>query len=214
MNTSRQKGGEWFWSIGVFVLFGCASIAGLTVVFMRRVEALPQPGQIRSQTEDAARNAISMPGTILDCRGLRVYSESGHLCIRLLSGRVLYYRDAYLQQDTTPYGKRVLKIMYKGWNSDISKGPIGWVDISTYGGKLVENIVQATARDILTYALVNLDAAGYSVVLHVHDEIVAEILAGWGSIEEFERIMSTMPPWAAGWPVKASGGWRGARFKK
>jgi len=51
-------------------------------------------------------------------------------------------------------------------------------------------------------------------VLHVYDEIVAEILKGWGSIEEFEAVMATMPAWAAGWPIRAAGGWRGGRYRK
>ena len=59
-----------------------------------------------------------------------------------------------------------------------------------------------------------LEAAGYPIVLHVYDEDIAEVPEGWGSLEEFEAIMSTMPPWAAGWPVRASGGWRGRRYRK
>ena len=100
------------------------------------------------------------------------------------------------------------------WNTDPKKGPRGWIRVDTYGGKLVENLVQATARDILTHAMVNLEDAGYPIVLHVHDEIVSEVLKNFGSIEEFEKIMGTMPLWADGWPIRAAGGWRGKRYRK
>lgn len=86
--------------------------------------------------------------------------------------------------------------------------------METWGGRLVENIVQATARDIQWHGIMALEAAGYPIVLHVYDEDVAEVPEGFGSIEEFERIMSTMPAWAAGWPIKANGGWRGKRYRK
>lgn len=101
-----------------------------------------------------------------------------------------------------------------GWNTDYKKGPTGWLRLETYGGKLCENVVQATARDILTHAMVNVERAGYAVVLHIHDEIVSEVLAGTGSIEEFERIMATLPDWCSDWPIKAAGGWRGSRYRK
>jgi DNA polymerase len=90
----------------------------------------------------------------------------------------------------------------------------GWVRSDTYGGKLVENLVQATARDILTNGMMNAESAGYAVVLHIHDEIVCEVPKGRGSIKELEGLMSDMPSWAKGWPVKASGGWIGQRYKK
>ncbi len=86
--------------------------------------------------------------------------------------------------------------------------------LETYGGKWTENVVQATARDILTYALKNVERAGYAVVLHIHDEIVSEVMAGTGSIEQFEQIMTTLPDWCADWPIKAAGGWRGQRYRK
>ena len=86
--------------------------------------------------------------------------------------------------------------------------------LATHGGKLCENLDQAIARDILMNSMLAVSRAGYPVVLHVHDEIVAEVRHGWGSVKEFEQIMSQMPAWAAGWPVKAAGGWRGRRYRK
>ena len=84
----------------------------------------------------------------------------------------------------------------------------------TWGSRLLENAVQAIAHDILRHAILNLRAAGYPTVLHVYDEIVVEVPEGLGSVDDVERIMQTLPPWAAGWPIRASGGWRGKRFRK
>ena len=114
----------------------------------------------------------------------------------------------------TSWGKQTLRLTYMGWNSNYLNGPVGWMKLDTYGPKMAENIIQAVARDILAHAMLQLDAAGYPIVLHVHDEIVAEVPKDRGSVEEFERIMSTMPEWAATWPVKAAGGWRGLRYRK
>lgn len=60
----------------------------------------------------------------------------------------------------------------------------------------------------------HVERAGYPVVLRVHDELVSEVVRGYGSIAEYEKLMATLPPWAAGWPIRASGGWRGQRYKK
>lgn len=93
-------------------------------------------------------------------------------------------------------------------------GPIGWIDIQTYGGRLAENVVQATARDLLMYPIPMIERAGYAVVMRIHDELVTEIEEGRGSVEELEALMGTTPAWAQGWPVRASNGWRGKRFRK
>jgi DNA polymerase len=82
-----------------------------------------------------------------------------------------------------------------------------------YGAKVVENCIQAIARDILVWAMLKAEKAGYKTVLTVHDELVAEVPEGWGSVEEFNKIITDTPKWAEGCPISAEG-WRGKRYKK
>ncbi len=162
--------------------------------------------------EGCAVQAVSNPGKTFEYRGFKWIVKNNILYCQLLSGRYLTYHKPKL----IPSERRTdtLSLSYEGWNSNPIYGAPGWVRIETWGGRLVENLCQATARDILAHAIVNLERAGYPVVLHVHDEIVCEIPENWGSIKEFEEIMSTMPEWAKNWPVKAAGGWRGKRYGK
>jgi DNA polymerase len=105
-------------------------------------------------------------------------------------------------------------MIYNGWNSNYLVGPIGWAELQTYGGKLVENIVQATSRDLMVNGMLNVNYTGYPIVLHTHDEPVSEVPAGVGIVQQYEDLMCITPAWAAGWPIKASGGWRGKRYRK
>src|SRR5699024_5041665 len=81
----------------------------------------------------------------------------------------------------------------------------GWYDNTTYGGKLVENIVQATARDLLGHSLVNLDNLGYDIVMHVHDEVIIEIEKDRFELDIVNEIMGQGPDWAEGLPLDAEG---------
>ncbi len=154
--------------------------------------------------------AILNPGVVYTHNDIQFGVKNDVLYIRLPSGRSLTYHEPRLIDSTDPLGVPIKQIMFMGVNPVTKK----WDIRTTYGGRLTENIVQAVARDIQANSIVQLEKAGYSVILHVHDEIVSEVKAGTGSVEEFERIMSTMPDWASTWPVKAKGGWRGRRYKK
>lgn len=162
--------------------------------------------------EGAAISAIQNPGCAFVCRDIVYQVHENILYCRLPSGRFITYHNPQLSISSRDGIS--LAISYEGWNTNPQMGPVGWVTMWTYGGKLCENVVQAVARDILAYAIVNLEKAGYKIVLHVHDEIAVEVLIGEGSIEEVERIMSLMPWWARNWPIKAKGGWRNFRFRK
>lgn len=153
--------------------------------------------------------AVLYPGFKFTYRGLEFVQRGDAIFVKLPSGRELTYHRVRLGQ-----GRRGYSISYEGWNTNPKNGPMGWIRMETWGGRLVENITQAAARDILRHAIVNLEAAGYPVVLHVYDEIIVEVPEGFGSIEDFERIMMILPWWAKTWVIKAAGGWRGKRFRK
>lgn len=160
--------------------------------------------------EGAVVQAIMNPGTAYTYRYISYVVQADVLYCQLPSGRMLYYHTPRLYQGTDQRGLSIWKITFMGQNAVTG----AWERQETYSGKLAENCCQSVARDILTYAMRNLERAGYHIVLHIHDEIVSEVDKEFGSIEEFEKIMSTMPPWAADWPIKASGGWRGLRYRK
>lgn len=154
--------------------------------------------------------AVLEPGREFEYKGFKFLVQNDVLYLTLLSGRrMAYHRPRLGYSDRGGYS-----ISYEGYNTNPKNGPVGWIRMSTWGGRITENIVQATARDIQWYGMRNLEGAGYPIVLHVYDENVGEVPEGFGSVPDFERIMSTMPPWAHDWPVKASGGWRGKRYRK
>lgn len=155
-------------------------------------------------------SALLNPGVQYEFRGFKFLYRDDVLFLTLLSGRHMAYHRPRLE----PSDRGGHAISYEGWNTNPKNGAVGWIRMRTWGGRLTENIVQATARDIQWFGMLNLSRAGYSIVLHVYDEDIAEVPEGFGSVAEFETIMSTMPSWAAGWPIRANGGWRGKRYRK
>lgn len=127
------------------------------------------------------------------------------LTIRLPSGRKLYYANPSL--GVNQWGNP--SIMYKGMDQTTKK----WKQIETYGGKLVENCVQAIARDCLAEAIERLEALGYAVVFHVHDEVVIECTPDRADLDRVAAIMSQPLPWAPDLPLGADG-WIGNFYKK
>ena len=118
--------------------------------------------------------------------------RAGNLYMRLPSGRTIVYPEARVAPGQ--YGD---EIAFK--DNGLGK----WETVQEWHGTFVENLVSGTARDLLAAAMLRVEAAGYPIVLHVHDELVAEIPEGFGSTEEFSRLISELPPWAEGLPFAA-----------
>lgn len=162
--------------------------------------------------EGMAILATLNPGQAYDYRSISYCVKGNILFCRLPSGRTLTYHSPEVRQSLKWEGKQELTFM--GYNTNPKMGPKGWHRLSTFGGRLFENVVQAVSRDIMRDATNRLEREGYPIVLRVHDELVGEVDECFGSIEEFERLMAVMPEWATGWPVRAAGGWRGKRYRK
>ena len=140
---------------------------------------------------NAALETVRTKKPITLQKRLQFSVESGILFIRLPSGRRLAYVRPRIKENK--FGREA--VFFDGVRSEES----------TYGGKLVENIVQATARDLLFENIKKLDDLGYKIIFHVHDEIVSEMSYGKGSIEEVEAVMSEEVKWAKGLPLGADG---------
>jgi DNA polymerase len=145
---------------------------------------------------EASGNAFDSGGMVAH-RLKFTHTEDGskrHAHFHLPSGRSITYRNIRWEK----YFSKEYNKQREGWRYDMPTGGPG----STYGGRLVENATQAVARDLLAAALVRLEAAGYRVVGHVHDEVLVE---GEHPVEDIVKIMCDSPSWAAGLPVDAEG---------
>lgn len=142
--------------------------------------------------EEAAMSAIKYPGTVEHAlRGIEFQMISDTLFIKLPSGRRLAYREAHLEE-----GAYKTEIIYYGKTDTSGR----WGYIKTYGGKLVENITQAVARDCLAAAMLALEKAGYTPTFHVHDEVIIEVedARKTEAMEEIRTLMALKLPWTEG----------------
>ena len=150
------------------------------VKFWRRVEA-------------AAKRALEF-GTKVSLRGTGIsfYVRDTFLMIGLPNGRSIAYANATLEDG---------RIRYEGKSMTSST----FQKLDTYGGKLVENIVQATARDVLGESMIRLEKLGYKIVAHVHDEVILDVPIGITNIDEINEQMAINPEWTEGLPLAAAG---------
>ena len=164
-------------------------------------ESSPNIVALWKDLEQAAiRAVVRRTSTRSRIGGIRFDFENGVLFMVLPCGRRLAYWGARYEEGTRRPGQRVLS--YMGTLQQSKK----WGRIETWGGKLTENLVQATARDCLRDSMRALDQAGFDIRAHVHDEvIVTEPKASGRSVEEMAEIMGRELPWAPGLPLRADG---------
>jgi DNA polymerase len=170
-------------------------------------EAHPKIVQFWYDTENTVKKVIKTGRTMQMQKGLKWGLNGDFLFCKLPSGRLMAYYQPMIRPKKTPWGQMKDTVSYMAMDSMTNQ----WRVHYSYGGKLVENIVQATARDLLTDAIVRVEEAGYPVVLHVHDEILSEVFVG--DIKTFESLMAKTPPWAEGCPISVEA-WRGQRYRK
>ena len=186
----------------------------LTDIKVKWREASPEFPVAWRELNDACTDAVRHPETVIRCMNGRVAFKftGGFLWMKLPSGRRLAYCQPKVVWRPAPWDKTREIPSVEAWavNSKTKQ----WSKRSLYGGLLFENLVQATARDLMADAMLRLEAGGkYLPLLSVHDEIITEADEEAADVMEFERIMCELPEWAKGCPVKADG-WAGRRYRK
>lgn len=158
-------------------------------------DAHPATVQFWKDIESQAKNAVNNPGVIYSIGDrFKLISKNGWLYIRLPSGRALSYPGVQILDDG--------QLSYMGINQYSRK----WQRLRTYSGKIVENITQAVSRDVLAYNMLDVENAGYEIVLSVHDELLTETPdTDEYSAERLSQLMSANKPWSQGLPLAAAG---------
>ena len=171
-------------------------------------KANPRIVQFWRSVGDAAMKAVRERTTVRAGK-VTFCCKDGVLFAKLPSGRTLAYIAPRLE--TGRFGSTV--ITYQSYDKtkkaadEEEEAPVTrrWQREETYGPKIVENLTQAIARDLLCAAMMNLEAAGYRICMHIHDEAVIEMPIGQGSLEEACRLMAIAPDWAEELPLRADG---------
>lgn len=162
-----------------------------------------------SNYEKAAMAAVRNPSKRFTVNRITWFMEGKFLFARLPSGRHLAYYGPEIRDKKMPWGE--IKPALFHWDIHPKSGK--WFFTDSYGGKLVENCVQAVARDLMAGSMVRLEDAGFEVVLSVHDELLTEALKGARTLKEFLSIMGQGEPWSEGLPVLVEG-WQNVRYRK
>jgi DNA polymerase len=146
------------------------------------------------ELEDACREAIEHPGVTITCRKVKIRRDGAWLRIGLPSGRAICYPSPQLGDKGV--------ISHMGINQFSRK----WCRLTTYGGKLFENICQAVARDVMAQGMGPIEDAGYAIGLTVHDELITETPDTPSySHEQLSAMMAAPPAWALDMPLAAAG---------
>jgi DNA polymerase len=187
--------GMWKWANKMRRTLGLSEAVYTTCEALKAMwrEAHPATKALWPAYQTAAINAVQNPGTEFPAGRCVFDRRDNWLRIRLPSGRFLCYPSPRVDEG---------KLSYMGVNVYCKK----WHRIDTYGGKIAENIDQASSRDIMAYALPRIEAAGYPLVLTVHDEAMTEPPdSDEFNDKELSKLLATNPPWAAGLPLAAKG---------
>jgi DNA polymerase len=183
--------------------FGLSERAFVVCDGLKRLWRAAHPNVVTfwSELQAACVGAVERPGHTAQCRRLKVRRDGAWLRVVLPSGRALCYPQPKVEDG---------QLSYMGTNQYSRK----WERIRTYSGKLVENCTQAAARDVLAGSMPEVEAAGYSIVLHVHDEIITETPdSPEFTADGLAEIMSRPPEWAPDIPLAAAG-FEAYRYRK
>ena len=161
-------------------------------------DANPNIRKLWYAAEDAAVTAVAEKTTVKLAHGVQYRYEAGMLFADLPSGRSLAYVNPRIKPEPK-FNKEGL--VFDGMDQVKKK----WMSHRTYGGRLVENLVQAIARDCLAESMVRVDTEGYRIAMHVHDEVVLDVPIGTGSLEHITTVMGNPISWAPGLPMRAAG---------
>ncbi len=199
----REAKSWWQASVKQKKTYGLSERVFITCDSLKRLwrNAHPETVSLWSELENAVRRAIAQPGKQFNCRRLKVRKDGSWLRIALPSGRVVCYPGAAIVKGD---------ITYMGVNPYSRK----WQRLKTYGGKLVENVTQAGARDVLAGNMPAVEARGYEIVLTVHDEVITEAPdKDFYFHDQLSRLLATNPTWAPDLPLNA-GGFEAYHYRK
>ena len=161
--------------------------------------ANPSVVKLWRNCEMAARTVIEEHRTVRLKNGIAFGYVNGNLFIKLPSGRKLCYWNTHLKMDPRDGREH---IVYMGVNQETKQ----WGETETYGGKLVENITQAIARDCLAISMQRVAALGYNIVMHVHDEMIVDVpIEDTDALDRINACMGEAIPWAPGLPLRGDG---------
>jgi DNA polymerase len=200
----REARGAWEWATKQRRTLGLEQDVYIACDILKRAwrRAHPKTSSYWPELKDAAIKAICSPGTTVRARRIIMRRDGNWLRVQMPSGRQLCYIAPRVSDDG--------QISYMGVNQYTRK----WQRVKTYGGKIFENLCQASARDVLFANMPRVEAAGYEIVLSIHDELLTETPDTEDySDRQLSELISTVPEWAEGLPLSA-GGFEGYRYRK